>query len=133
VNGNGRRGRWWALAAGAIGLAMTSIYVGLVFSQGDGEWGRIWLFVLLMVLASGLAFAAEAVVDVSIGRELLVISTLVFAVVGIVGFFSIGAPFLVAAVVAAVGSTRLGDAPSNSTHVHSGGASVDRERWAGKS
>jgi len=133
VNAKGRRGRWWALAAGATGLTMTSIYVGLTISQGDGEWGRIWLFVLLVVLASGFAFAAEVVVDVSTGRELLVISTLMFAVIGIVGFFSIGAPFLVAAVVAAVGSTRLSDAPTNSRRVRGGGVGVAKEPRAGRS
>ena len=115
------------MAAGGIGFATTFIYIGLIVSQGEPEWGRVWIFALLMALASTFALAAEAVADVSTGRGLLVLSALVFAVVGVLGFFSIGAPFLLAAVVAAVGSARLSDPPSGAPHMQAGGTADDPE------
>jgi len=103
-----RRGRYWALAAGGIGFAMTVVYVALIISQGDAEWAPVALFVAAMALASTSALTAEAISDVETGRRFLVFSTLMFAVVGMLGIFTIGLPFLVAAALAAIGAIRLG-------------------------
>jgi hypothetical protein len=87
---------------------MTFGYVALIVSQGDAEWAPVMLFVIMMAVASSAALAAEMVSDVVIGRRLLVLSALVFAVVGALGIFTIGLPFLVAAGLALVGAIRMG-------------------------
>ena len=111
-----RRGRLWALAAGGIGLAVTFVYIGIIVSQGDTPWVPVTLFALVMALASTAALAAELISNAATGRQLLVVSTVMFAVVGMLGIFTIGMPLLVAAALAAVGAIRLDDPPTFPQH-----------------
>jgi hypothetical protein len=107
-----RRGRLWALAAGGIGVAVTFAYIGIIVSQGDTPWVPMTFFALAMALASTAALAAELISNVVTGRRLLVFSTVVFGVVGMLGIFTIGVPLLVAAALAGVGAIRLDDPPT---------------------
>ena len=107
-----RRGRYWALAAGGIGFAMTFLYIGIIVSQGDTSWGPVTFFGTVMMAASTAALAAEAISDVETCRRLLVFSAFLFALVGVLALFTIGLGFLVAAGLAAIGVVRLADRPT---------------------
>ena len=107
-----RHGGWWGLGSGGIGFATTFLYIGVIISEGDNEWVPVILFALVMASASTAALAAEMISNVEAGRRLLVVSTVMFAVVGMLGIFSIGLPFLVAAGLAAIGAVRLADRPT---------------------
>jgi hypothetical protein len=91
-----------------IGFAMTAAYVALLASHGDKQWTKFTVFVIVMAVASSTALAASFVSKEQIGRRLLVISAVLFAVIGTLGILTIGLPFLVSACLAGVGATRVG-------------------------
>jgi hypothetical protein len=88
---------------------MTLVYIRLMVSD---EWLPFLVFVTVMTLASTAALVAESISSAAIGRQLLALSAAIFAVVGLLGFMTIGVPFLVAAASAAIGYVRLDD-PQN--------------------
>jgi hypothetical protein len=91
---------------------MTFVYIGIIISEGDTAWVPVTLFAVVMATASTAALAAEVISDRQTGRRLLVLSAFLFALVGMLGIFTIGMPFLVAAGFAAAGAIRLAEPPA---------------------
>ena len=85
---------------------MTAVYVTLILSQGNGEAVSVLVFVLVMAGASFSALVAAVVKSPAVARRLLVVSTVLFALVGVLGILTIGLPFLIAAGMSAWGAAR---------------------------
>lgn len=100
------------MVAAGIGFAMTFVYVGLIVSEGDNEWGPVTLFAVVMALASTAALVAAVILDVATSRRLLAASAVMFGAIGVLGIFSVGLPFLGATAAAVIGLIRIGNPPS---------------------
>lgn len=92
-----------AVAASAIGLVMTGTYVALIVRQGGGYEPGTVAFAALMVIASIAPLLARR----RQRRWYLGVAAGTFFVVGLLGIFSIGLPFLIAGILALAAFTRF--------------------------
>ncbi|NIA24866.1 MAG: hypothetical protein GWP04_04790 [Gammaproteobacteria bacterium] len=96
-----RRARTLARTGAIIGLASLGYYIGLLFNQG--AFPPAALMFVAIILAG--AFAALRSVDnPHRARKLLLGATAAFGIVGVVGMFSIGLLFFLAAVFTGLGA-----------------------------
>jgi hypothetical protein len=86
-----------ALAAAIVGFIGTAVYIGIIVDQGDPEIALLVLWAGIMAGGSLLALIGAVVDKSSVARRLLLVSTIVFAVIGFLAIFSIGLVFVVAA------------------------------------
>lgn len=96
----------WALSSGIIGLVATVLYIGIIVGEGDNSPLAIAPWVLVMSAAVICAFYGSLGPRESLIRPSLQISTVIFGLIGILGIFTIGLPFLIAAVCSAIALTR---------------------------
>lgn len=97
-----------ALAAGIVGLIGAGVYVGAIVGQGDPELVPLAAWTAVMGGASLVAFAGALVDRQSTARRLLVVSAVVFGLVGFLAIFSIGLVFVVAAALSAWAAATVG-------------------------
>jgi len=98
-----RRARTLARVGAAIGAASLGLYIGLLIGQGDFPWGSL-LFVAIIL--AGVVAAMRSVDEPYRARRLLTGSTIAFAIIGILGFLTIGMLFLLAALFTAVAAAQ---------------------------
>ena len=98
-----RRSRTLARVGAAIGAASLGLYIGLLIGQGDFPWGSL---VFIAIILAGVIAAMRSVDEPYRARKLLAGSTVAFAIIGILGFATIGLLFLLAALFTAVGAAQ---------------------------
>ena len=98
-----RRSRTSARVGAAIGAASLGLYIGLLIGQSDFPWGSLVFIAIILV---GVVAAMRSVDDPYRARKLLTASTIAFAVIGILGFATIGLLFLLAALFTAVAAAQ---------------------------
>ncbi|MFQ5966215.1 MAG: hypothetical protein ACE5MI_01240 [Acidimicrobiia bacterium] len=101
------RTRPWALAAGVIGLITLGMYLAVILGQGGNTVWEVAPWAGLMAVAALGALTGAVAANRSLAKAALLISTLVFAGLGFLALFSIGALFVVAAALTAVALVRV--------------------------
>jgi hypothetical protein len=86
---------------------MLAVYVTLMVSEGNNSLFEVLPWALLMAVGAVVAFASAHAQDPRLARNLLLVATALFGVLGALSIFSIGLGFLLAAAAAAVGVLRL--------------------------
>ena len=86
---------------------MLAVYVTLTVAQGNNSWFEVLPWVVAMATGSAVAFASAQVVDRRLARNLLLGAAALFGLIGVLGLFSIGLGFMLAAAAAAVGAAKL--------------------------
>jgi hypothetical protein len=76
-------------------------------SEGNNSLFEVLPWALVMAVGAVFALASVPIADPRMARNLLLVATALFGVIGAVSLFSIGLGFLVAAVAAAAGAVRL--------------------------
>jgi len=92
----------WAYGAAAAGAAMLLVYLTLIFAQDGSEVLRALPWALLMAIAVGAALWSAQIGDRRVARNLMIVTVVLYAVIGVLALFTIGIGFLLAAVVATV-------------------------------
>ena len=91
-----------AAAGAALALVMTMVYVALLSAEGDPP--ALWYLASLVVAT--LLCGYGAVRAAPWRRPALIVAGLQLVVLGLLGIFSVGAPILVAGVLALYAATR---------------------------
>ncbi len=98
-----RRARTLARVGAFVGAASLGLYIGLLIGQGGFPWGSL---VFIAIVLAGVIAAMESVDDPYRARRLLTSATIAFAIIGILGFTTIGMLFLLASLFTAVGAAQ---------------------------
>lgn len=99
--------RPWASGTAVVGLVMVAIYVAIIVGEGVHSLFDVLPWATLMAVGAITALAAAYIEDRRVARSLMVVTALLFAVLGAVSILSIGIGFLLTAVLATVAATRL--------------------------
>ena len=99
----------WPLAAGLVGSLMLTVYL-VVLSNEDNSFLEILPWVLVMAIATLVAFASGFVRDYRIAGNLAIAATILFGGVGLLALASIGFGFLIAAAMSMFAVIRLSGA-----------------------
>jgi hypothetical protein len=86
---------------------MLAVYVTLMVSEGNNSLFEVLPWALVMAFVAVFALASAHADDPRLARNLLVLATALFGVLGALSLFSIGLGFLLAAAAAAVGLVRF--------------------------
>ena len=97
------------LAAGLVGTLVAAVYLVVITSQDENAWGRVTLVATTIALASAVAFRGSLGGSPRARFLLLTTSAAAFAVWGVLGLFSIGAPLLGAAALAGIAAGGAAD------------------------
>lgn len=89
-------GRRFATVSGVIGIAAAAAYLAIAMSEDDRLQNLTLVFFAAMLIGSAFALLAWPLNT----RWLLVMTAGIFVVIGTLGIFSIGVPFLVAGLLA---------------------------------
>jgi len=98
-----RRARTLARVGAFVGAASLGLYIGLLIGQGNFPWGSL---VFIGIILAGVIAALKSVDDPYRARKLLTGSTIAFAIIGILGFLTIGMLFLLASLFTAIGAAQ---------------------------
>ena len=98
--------RPFAFVSAAIGLGGTVAYLAIIMNEGDNSFGATLPFVAIMLGASSLAVVGAFAANRSVAHGVLLTATILFAVIGILGLFTIGIIFVTAAVFSGFASAR---------------------------
>lgn len=90
--------RGCTVAAGAVGLVTTAVYVAAIVGQGEPRVGLVVGWAVAMAAPSVAALVAAFATGVAV-RGLLVAATATFLVLGVLAVFSVGYGLLVAALL----------------------------------
>lgn len=86
---------------------MLAIYVVIIVSEGGNSVSSILPWALLMATSAAMALGSMFVGDPRLMRTLLIAATVLFGLLGVVSLLTIGLGFLLAAVAAAIGASRV--------------------------
>lgn len=89
---------------------MLVVYITLILAEGGNSLFEVLPWALVMAIATIAAFAATAIHNHHLARNLMIGSAVVFAMLGLVSIFSIGLGFLATAVLATVAAIQLAEA-----------------------
>ena len=101
---------WIGLLAGLGGTAVTAVYLVVITNEPEeNAGGRVTLVATTIALASAAAFTGSLGGSPRARFLLLTTSAAAFAVWGVLGLFSIGAPLMGAAALAAIAAVGAAD------------------------
>ncbi len=86
---------------------MLALYLVLIVSEGGNSVSSSLPWALLMATSAGLALGSLFVADPRPVRNLLIGATVLYGLLGVVSLLTIGIGFLIAAVVAAIGVSKV--------------------------
>lgn len=96
-----------AFVSAVIGFGGSIAYVAIIVGEGNHPVGAWIGFALVMMAASALAVFGAFVARPSAARGVLMAATIIFAIVGFLGLFTIGIIFIIAAAFSGAALARI--------------------------
>jgi hypothetical protein len=96
-----------ALASAIVGFIGTGVYIAVIAGEGEPQLVPLIAWASVMAGASFVALAGSLVTRESLARRLLVVSAVLFGILGFLALFSIGLVFVIAAVLSVWAATTV--------------------------
>ena len=99
----------FAIAAGAVGLAVDFAYLAIMLDEQEWKSGRVAVVFLFVLATSALALVGGAALTLPPRARVIALGAATGGLLtaGVLGIFSIGLPLLIAGVLCALGSSSI--------------------------
>lgn len=104
--------RLWAAGSAAVAALTTGIYLAGIAQEGNNAFWDVFPWAMLMAIGTVAAALPALLADVRLARYGAVAAVVILGTLGVVAIFSVGAGFLLAAVLAVVAAVSRRSEPS---------------------